>query len=81
LRSSRLKGVFCSGLTYHTNPVVTSSTIATLDELCKPGLFEYMVYIGEKRAEGLVALARRYGFPATWSGVGAMFQLWFCEPK
>jgi len=30
---------------------------------------------------GLVVLARHYGFPATWSGVGAMFQLWFWEPK
>jgi len=30
-------------------------------------------------ANGLVEMAKRFGLPACWSGVGSMFQLWFCE--
>ncbi len=68
------------GGTYNSNPVVTSATIATLNELSCPGVFERMNELGERLANGLVELARKSGFPACWSGVGPMFQLWFCEP-
>jgi glutamate-1-semialdehyde 2,1-aminomutase len=69
------------GGTYNSNPVVTSSVVATLDELVKPGLFEQMTQLGEKLADGLVGLAHKAGLPACWSGVGPMFQLWFCESE
>jgi glutamate-1-semialdehyde 2,1-aminomutase len=69
------------GGTYNSNPVVTSSVIATLDELVMPGLFKRMNQIGEKLANGLVELAHRFGIPACWSGVGAMFQIWFCDEE
>mgnify|MGYP000029445062 CR=1 FL=1 len=69
------------GGTYNSNPIVTSAVIATLSELARPGVFEQMRLLGEKLANGLVELARRAGFPASWSGVGGMFQLWFCEPE
>lgn len=67
------------GGTYNSNPIVTSAITATLDELQKPGLFENMTQLGEKLANGMVELAHRAGFPACWSGVGPMFQLWFCD--
>jgi len=74
------RGEVMYGGTYNSNPVVTTSVIATLDGLSKPGVFETMNAMGEKLAGGLVELAHRVGFPASWSGVGSMFQLWFCEP-
>lgn len=73
------KGEVMYGGTYNSNPVVTSSTVATLNELSKPGVYEKMNTLGEKLANGLVELTHRAGFPVCWSGVGSMFQLWFCE--
>jgi glutamate-1-semialdehyde 2,1-aminomutase len=67
------------GGTYNSNPIVTSAVSATLDELVKPGRFEKMTQLGEKLANGLVEIAHHAGFPACWSGVGSMFQLWFCD--
>lgn len=67
------------GGTYNSNPIVTSAISATLDELTKPGLFATMSRLGEKLANGMVDIAHQAGFPACWSGVGTMFQLWFCE--
>lgn len=69
------------GGTYNSNPVVTSAVAATLYELEKPGQYERMNALGEKLANGLVEIAQRLGHPACWSGVGAMFQLWFCPPE
>jgi glutamate-1-semialdehyde 2,1-aminomutase len=43
-------------------------------------MYEKMNTLGEKLANGLVELTHSAGFPACWSGVGSMFQLWFCEP-
>jgi glutamate-1-semialdehyde 2,1-aminomutase len=74
------QGEVMYGGTYNSNPMVTSATIATLNELSSPGVFERMQELGEKLAHGLVELVCKYGFPASWSGVGSMFQLWFCEP-
>jgi glutamate-1-semialdehyde 2,1-aminomutase len=73
------RGEVMYGGTYNSNPIVTSSTIATLNELSKPGVYEKMNALGERLANGLVELTRRAGFPGCWSGVGSMFQLWFCE--
>jgi len=73
------KGEIMFGGTYNSNLVVTSSVVATLDELSKPGVYEKMNALGVKLAGGLVELAKKAGFPASWTGVGSMFQLWFCE--
>ena len=73
------KGEIMFGGTYNSNLVVTSSVVATLDELSKPGVYEKMNALGVKLAGGLVELAEKAGFPASWTGVGSMFQLWFCE--
>jgi glutamate-1-semialdehyde 2,1-aminomutase len=68
------------GGTYNANPVVSAAVCATTDELVRPGVYETMNSLGEELANGLVDLARKAGFAACWSGVGPMFQLWFCEP-
>ncbi len=75
------RGEVMYGGTYNSNPIVTSSVIATMEELRKPGLYARMNALGEKLANGLVEIARRFEIPACWSGVGTMFQLWFCEPE
>ena len=73
------KGEVMFGGTYNSNPVVTSATVSTLNELSQPGVYEKMNALGESLANGLVEAMRRAGFPACWSGVGSMFQPWFCE--
>lgn len=73
------KGEVMYGGTYNSNAVTTASVSATMDELCKPGVYERMNGLGEKLANGLVALAQKAGYPASWYGVGSMFQIWFCE--
>ena len=75
------KGEIMFGGTYNSNLVVTSSVVATLDELSKPGVYEKMNALGVKLAAGMVELAKKAGLPASWTGVGSMFQLWFCEQK
>ncbi|MCJ7624900.1 MAG: glutamate-1-semialdehyde 2,1-aminomutase, partial [Anaerolineaceae bacterium] len=72
-------GEIMFGGTYNSNPIATSAVVATLQELKKPGVYERMTMQGEKLANGLVDLAQRAGFKATWSGVGPLFQLWFCD--
>lgn len=73
------RGEVMYGGTYNSNAVTTASVCAALDELSRPGVYEQMNALGEKLAHGLVELATRAGYPASWSGVGSMFQLWFCE--
>ena len=74
-----VSGGVAYGGTYNSNPVVASAIVATLNELVRPGLYENMTDLGEELADGLVKLAHKAGFPASWDGVGPMFQLWFCD--
>jgi len=67
------------GGTYNSNPIVTSAVLATMEELSQPGVYLEMNRRGERLANGLVEIAQRAGLPVSWSGVGSMFQLWFCE--
>lgn len=72
-------GEIMFGGTYNSNPIATSAVVSTLSELKKPGVYEKMTQHGEKLANGLVELAHKAGFNASWCGVGPMFQLWFCD--
>lgn len=67
------------GGTYNSNPIVTSAVLATLNEVSEPGFYERLNSLGEKLAKGIVDIVRRSGLPAMWTGVGAMFQVWFTE--
>ncbi|MCL4561386.1 MAG: glutamate-1-semialdehyde 2,1-aminomutase [Chloroflexi bacterium] len=75
------RGEVMYGGTYNSNPIVTSAVITTLEMLRQPGVYERMNSLGERLANGLVDRMRSAGFPACWTGVGAMFQPWFCEPE
>lgn len=73
------RGEVTYGGTYNSSSMVTSAVVATLTELVRPGFYEGLTATGEKLANGLVAVVRRAGLPASWTGVGPLFQLWFCE--
>ena len=65
------------GGTYNSNVLVCAAVVAACAETGRPGFYETLNARGQRLAEGLVAAARAAGLEACWSGVGAMFQLWF----
>lgn len=65
------------GGTYNSNALVCAAVIAACAETGRPGFYDELNARGERLAEGLVAAARAAGLDACWSGIGAMFQLWF----
>jgi glutamate-1-semialdehyde 2,1-aminomutase len=65
------------GGTYNSNPLVCSAVIAAVETTGQPGFYETLEARGQRLADGLVAAAAEAGVEACWSGVGAMFQLWF----
>jgi glutamate-1-semialdehyde 2,1-aminomutase len=65
------------GGTYNSNPLVCSAVIATAGVTGAPGFYTDLDERGRRLAEGLVGLAADAGMEASWSGSGAMFQLWF----
>jgi glutamate-1-semialdehyde 2,1-aminomutase len=67
------------GGTYNSNPMVISAVIATLSELARPDFYPCLNIAGQKLASGMVEVAHRAGLPASWTGVGPLSQLWFCE--
>ncbi|HUZ83435.1 MAG TPA: aspartate aminotransferase family protein [Gaiellales bacterium] len=67
------------GGTYNSNPLVCAAVIAACAETGRPGFYERLEERGARLADGIVALAREAGLAACYSGVGGMFQVWFCE--
>ena len=65
------------GGTYNSNAVVCAAVIAAAAETGADGFYDRLNARGGRLADGLVAAAQRAGLDACWSGVGAMFQLWF----
>jgi glutamate-1-semialdehyde 2,1-aminomutase len=69
------------GGTYNSSPLVCSAVIAAVGATGAPGFYADLDSRGRRLADGLVAAAAGAGLEACWSGVGAMFQLWFAaEP-
>jgi glutamate-1-semialdehyde 2,1-aminomutase len=68
------------GGTYNSNPLACAAVIAALHETGKPGFYDELHRRGRRLADGLVAIAQAHGLPASWAGVGSMFQLWFGSP-
>ncbi len=66
------------GGTYNSNAVACAAVIAAAAETGADGFYERLNQRGARLADGLVASAHGAGLEACWSGVGAMFQLWFC---
>jgi glutamate-1-semialdehyde 2,1-aminomutase len=65
------------GGTYNSNPLVCAAVIAAVAATGAPGFYADLESRGRRLADGLVAAAAENGMDACWSGVGAMFQLWF----
>src|SRR5207245_6621175 len=65
------------GGTYNSNLVACAAVIAAAAETGAAGFYDRLNQRGARLADGLVSCARRAGLEASWSGVGAMFQLWF----
>jgi len=69
------------GGTYNSNLLVCAAVIAACRETGADGFYERLNARGTRLADGLVEAARQAGLEACWSGVGALFQLWFsAEP-
>ncbi|HEY3764295.1 MAG TPA: aspartate aminotransferase family protein [Gaiellales bacterium] len=69
------------GGTYNSNPLVCAAVIAAVGATGAPGFYDDLEARGRRLADGLVATATDAGLEASWSGCGAMFQLWFApEP-
>jgi glutamate-1-semialdehyde 2,1-aminomutase len=65
------------GGTYNSNLLVCAAVIAACRETGADGFYERLNARGVRLANGLVEAARSSGLEACWSGVGALFQLWF----
>lgn len=59
------------------NPMATTAGLATLRLLKRPGTYEQLEATSRELTEGLVAIARDAGLPATLNRVGSMFTLFF----
>lgn len=65
--------------TYNTNPLVMAAAKATLECLRRPGTYERLHALGDRLKVGLRDAFRRAGIPASTSGPGPVFQLWFAD--
>ena len=67
--------------TLHGNPVAAAATLATLDALAKPGVYERLEAFAEKfcaRADGVL---RDRGVPARVARAGSLWQILFSESE
>jgi glutamate-1-semialdehyde 2,1-aminomutase len=71
------EGKTMHGGTYNSNPLVCAAVLAAVRETGVSGFYDSLNARGERLAAGLVEAAHVAGLDACWSGVGAMFQLWF----
>jgi glutamate-1-semialdehyde 2,1-aminomutase len=65
------------GGTYNSSPLVCAAVIAAARATGAEGFYDDLDARGRRLADGLVQAARDAGLPASWSGTGALFQLWF----
>ncbi|HEY0389132.1 MAG TPA: aspartate aminotransferase family protein [Gaiellales bacterium] len=65
------------GGTYNSNMLVCAAVIAACRETGAEGFYDRLNARGARLANGLVEAAQNAGMDACWSGVGALFQLWF----
>ena len=59
------------------NPLCSAASLATLDELAKPGVYEKLHAMGERYRQGLAGLFSESGEQAQAVGIGPMFQVFF----
>jgi len=69
------------GGTYNSSPLVCAAVIAAAGVTGAPAFYDDLEARGRRLADGLVEAAAAAGVEACWSGIGALFQLWFApEP-
>lgn len=69
-------GIHTSG-TFNANPVGVAAALATVEELSKPGVYEYLNHLGQMLEEGFRALAEKYQMKLYLRHVGSVFVLYF----
>lgn len=69
-------GIHASG-TFNANPVGVAAALATVEELSKPGVYEYLNHLGQMLEEGFRALAEKYQMKLYLRHVGSVFVLYF----
>ncbi|MEO1199071.1 MAG: aspartate aminotransferase family protein [Pseudomonadota bacterium] len=63
--------------TLHGNPVAAAATLATLDELAKPGTYEALDQATARLCSDAQAVLDRHGVPAIAAHVGSLWQFLF----
>ncbi|WP_301171164.1 glutamate-1-semialdehyde 2,1-aminomutase [Brevibacillus nitrificans] len=61
------------------NPLAMAAGLTTLQELSKPGAYEYLEKLSARLAEGLADNAAKLGIPHTLNRVGSMVCLFFTD--
>lgn len=74
----KTKAVYFSG-TLSGNPLSAAAGLATLAQLRRDGVYEYLDDIGERVRQGLERGARSVGLDAQVTGIGSMFHLHFTK--
>jgi len=75
-RKGNANYVYFSG-TLSGNPLCCAASLATLEELRRPGTYEKLAALGDKFREGLADVFARHGIAAQVIGVGSLFQIFF----
>jgi glutamate-1-semialdehyde 2,1-aminomutase len=68
--------VYFSG-TLSGNPLCCSASLATLEELRRPGTYQKLNAMGDRFREGLAEVFKRHGIQAQVIGIGSLFQIFF----
>lgn len=61
------------------NPLAMAAGLTTLQELSKPGVYEYLEKMSARLGEGLAENARKLGIPHTMNRIGSMVCLFFTD--
>ena len=70
-------GVVSYQATYYGNPAIVAAAVATLEELEKPGFYEYNAEIGDMLCKGLEEAADRVGMDFYTENAGSLIGLYF----
>ncbi len=70
--------VYFSG-TLSGNPLCCAASLATLEELRRPGTYDKLNAMGDRFREGLAEVFARHGIAAQVIGIGSLFQIFFTK--
>lgn len=63
--------------TFNGNALVTAASLATIEDLSKPGVYEHLNELGEQLCKGFEKLAKKYGIKIYARHLGGIFVLAF----